>query len=62
MSRRPDRSLGVSRGLQQGIRQPSHSSFRHMPRWSLSLGAVVKACLWAIALAWLFSMIRGVIA
>lgn len=57
MSRRPDRSLGVNRGLQQGVRRPGHRSFspdhgRNRRSFTVGQAAVLAAQLLVLAFAW----------
>lgn len=61
MSRRPDRALGVSRGLQAGVRKPGHRSFNpdhNRNRRPFTLGQAIRMAGWVMAIAWFVAMVR----
>lgn len=61
MSRRPDRALGVSRGLQAGVRKPGHRSFNpdhNRNRRPFTLGQAIELAAWVMAIAWAVAMVR----
>lgn len=61
MSRRPDRALGVSRGLQQGMRKPGHHSFspdHNRNRRSFTVGQAARLAAWLMVAAVAWSLAR----
>lgn len=64
MSRRVDRSLGVNRGLVDGIRKPGHRSFNPdhgRNRRSFTVGQAARLAAWVIGLAFAWSIARPVV-